>query len=107
LSIRLEDGSGQEIETITVAPSQVSTENNWVGGQFASPHTLVNGEEYRLVLSAPADSSNYYRAYPCTDGISYGMQGLAFRDGLWEYTTGSGWSREGGNDDMQVYFICE
>jgi hypothetical protein len=107
LSIRLEDGQGHEIETVSVPPSQIKTQNNWVGRAFATAHTLIEGREYRLVLSAPASAGGFYQAYPCTDGVSYGLDGdWAFRDGLWEYTTDAGatWYPEGGDDDMQFYF---
>lgn len=106
LTIRLEAQDGALIEQGTVSASSVSATYNWVTYSFNANHTLIVGESYNLILSAPAGDS--YQMYPIQKGVLYGFNPPAvFGDGHYQRTTGSGWVDLQGNRtdfDMQFYF---
>jgi hypothetical protein len=110
LSIRLETGSGVEIETKTVAASLIAQSNPggdnggavWADVTFDSPHVLANGQSYNLVLSTAASTT--YTTYGIRKGNDYGYSSQTYyNEGRAQYTTGGSWSEWKNGDDIQFY----
>jgi hypothetical protein len=120
LTVRLEDGSGNAIDEGTIPASafpigsQVDGSGNhnaWGTFRFSTTRTLVRGETYHLVLSAPSGTT--FRAQPIREGVDYGFDPATyFADGTGQYDAGSGWrgfDQPGGSSnsdqgDLQFYF---
>lgn len=117
LFIRLEDGSESEIETVSVAADAVPQSDAggdnggsvWVKATFSTPHTLVNGSTYHVVLST--DGSTEYTAAPIRKGDDFGFHpSLCFSDGTGQFTTngGSSWANlypfDSVGPDLQFWF---
>ncbi len=110
LNIRLEQSNGNLIEEINIPSSELPAYYNpsnpndftcdWVSKNFLQNHTLINGNTYNLVLSAPAGDS--YRIFPLDEGTGYGYRSGMFFDGYYQYNNGSGWQSRT-NSDMQFY----
>jgi hypothetical protein len=106
LTVTLEAADGTVIEQGTIPASSIGTSYAWATFKFAASHVLTNGSSYRVALSAPADSSNYYQVFPLQKGVSYGLNVPSeFRDGYYQDNTGSGWSNFKGQTayDLQLY----
>ena len=53
----------QDVATMTVPQSDITTTLQWYERYFSSPISLVNGKSYRLILKSPGStSSNYFTA---------------------------------------------
>lgn len=122
LTITLAEADGTLIEQGTIpaaafpAGSSSDTGDNhhaWGGYSFATPRTLLAGQSYHLVLTAPADT--VYRAQPIRRGPTYGFTpDTFFGDGYGQYSTDggatwSGFDQPGGSSnrddaDVQFYF---
>jgi hypothetical protein len=85
--------------------------NAWGTITFASALTLVAGQTYDLVLTAPSDT--VFRAMPIREGVEYSFDpDTYFADGLGQYDPGTGWrgfDQPGGTSnssqgDLQFYF---
>jgi len=126
VTIRLEDGSGAMIDSITVSGSHISPsspgdrrpQQEWVGGAFASTHTLSKGKTYRLRISCASGSTYFARPVFWEQGFQNGSppQSWHFPDGSsskyggGEYTTNGGGSWDGMyqhslSQDLQFYFV--
>jgi hypothetical protein len=112
LTVRLETSAGALIEQGTIAASQIAvgTHATWETYTFDTPRTLVSGQGYNVVLSAPSDT--VYAIFVIREGSSWGFSPTTyFGDGRAQYTTGSGWgpfTQDGGGaldqGDLQFYF---
>lgn len=111
LTIRLEKADGTLVEQGTVDASQSGSFYGWVSLPLATQPTLLNGQGYHLVLSAPSDT--VYQAYPIRDGSDQHFPApTVFPDGWAEFSTGSGftgwdqWGQPNRKDgDLQFYFV--
>jgi len=57
----------QDVATITVPQSDITTTLQWYERYFSSPISLVSGKSYRLILKSPSStSSNYFAARSLT-----------------------------------------
>jgi hypothetical protein len=118
LGVLLAAGDGGVIEQGTIASSAFplgaigTVSPTWATYAFATPRTLVDGQGYQLVLSAPADT--IYQAYGIERGNNYGFLPPTFfgdGDGQFSVDGGSwqGFTQPGGrldnpNADLQLYF---
>ena len=120
LAIRLERSDGTLIEQGTIAASAIpigtpgdhggSGHATWETYTFATPQTLVSGQSYNVVLSAPSDT--VYSIFVIRKGSEWGFSpSTYFSDGRAQYTTGSGWgpfTQDGSgpldDGDLQFYF---
>jgi hypothetical protein len=121
LNIRLETSSGELIEQASVDASQIPIgipgshdgpgQATWAMAQLTAPRTLVSGEGYHLVLSAP--SGTIYSIYVLRKGTEYHFSPETdFGDGHAQYNPGTGWvffDQTGGQPnldegDLQFYF---
>ena len=102
VTIRLEDASGARIDSITVPGSDIVAaatgtgfvDMQWLGGAFASPHTLSNGKTYRLrVHSAPGST---YFARPLFWAQGFHVWELGIRPESWHFEDGSDGTYGGG-----------
>jgi hypothetical protein len=106
LTVALQNGDGTVIEQGTIPASSVQTTYAWATLPFTSSHVLANGSSYRVALSAPADSSNYYQVFPLEKGTNYGLiVPSEFQDGHYQNNTGSGWANFKGQTayDLQLF----
>ncbi len=98
LIVRLEDGSGAEIESVGIPAGSIpvstvgdTSGGTWLTAQFSSPHTLKSGSSYNLRLST--DSGVTYVAVPIREGTDSGFRSYRFTDGDGQKTTnGSSWA---------------
>ena len=117
LSVRLETSGGALIEQGTISASQIAvgtpgidgTPHAWETYAFDTPQTLVSGQSYNVVLSAPSDT--VYSIFVIRQGSSWGFSPTTyFGDGHAQYTTGSGWgpfTQDGAgplDQGLQFYF---
>jgi hypothetical protein len=120
LTVRLETSSGVLIEQGTVAASQVAIGTpgdhsgtghaTWETYTFDTPRTLIAGNSYNVVLSAPSDT--VYSIFVVREGSSWGFNdSTVFADGRAQYTSGTSWgpfTQDGGTvvdqGDLQFYF---
>jgi flagellin-like protein len=73
LLIVLRDETGsQDVATITIPQSEITTTLQWYEKYFASPVTLQSGKVYRLILRSPSSttSGNSIRCYSLSTGQS-------------------------------------
>lgn len=117
LNIRLENGSGDLIDSCSLSTATVPTLTKtanlsagiWVTGAFTSEPTLAASSEYRLRLSADASTTLWTRGIQ--SGEAYGFHSsTCFADGLMEYSTNSGssWAQVTGlaqYGDIQFYLM--
>lgn len=77
-----------------VGDGAAAANGDWVSVNFTSPITLVNGQTYDLVLSAP--SGNQFSMVPIrhTDDFTVALNSWAFREGTGQRSTDNGatWS---------------
>jgi hypothetical protein len=93
LTVTLKDGAGTTLDSGTIASGNFSSGDTWVTHTFSSPRTLVNGNTYNIILSAPGSSS--YSLFPIREGASYNFDASTFfLDGHAQLSTngGSCWS---------------
>ena len=112
LTVRLETSAGTLVEQGSIAASQIAigTHATWETYTFDTPRTLVSGQSYNVVLSAPSDTA--YSIFVIREGSSWGFNPTTyFGDGHAQYATGSSWgafTRDGGGaldqGDLQFYF---
>jgi len=120
LTVRLETSGGALIEQGAIAASAIaigtpgdhggSGHATWETYTFDTPRTLVSGQSYNVVLSAPSDT--VYSIFVIREGSSYSFSPTTyFGDGRAQYTTGSSWGpfmQDGGGaldeGDLQFYF---
>jgi hypothetical protein len=120
LTVRLETADGTLIEEGTIPASQIAIGTpgdhgggghaTWETSTFDTPTTLVSGQSYNVVLSAPSDT--VYSVFVIREGSSYGFKPTTyFGDGHAQYTTGSSWgpfTQDGGGavdqGDLQFFF---
>jgi hypothetical protein len=120
LTVRLETAGGTLLEQGTIAASAIPVGTpgdhggtghaTWATYTFTTPRTLLAGQAYNVVLSAPADTS--YSIFVVREGASYGFgTATTFADGHAQVTSGSGWgpfSQDGAGPldqgDLQCYF---
>ncbi len=118
LDVRLETGGGSVLEDASIPAASIPTEDGWINVPFKGPRVLSVGGSYRIILTAPADTT--YSIYSVDKGSHYGFDPATyFHDGHAEFTTGSGWTgwtkKSGGvvvernvlSTDLQFYFNCE
>lgn len=106
-TITVETSSGSVVASGSLSPSSI-TSKGWGSVDFGSNFTLTAGQSYNFVVSAPADSSNYYITWPLQAGTAYGFDPPnVFGDGHFQYTTnGSTWDDYSGSRtdfDLQFY----
>ena len=93
ITLRNETDS-QDIATITVPQTDITTTLQWYERYFNSPVTLVSGKTYRLILKSPSStSSNYFTIRTLTTSLA----GDLTYDGTNSYystssNSGSSWS---------------
>lgn len=114
LNVRLETSGGALVEAGAIPSSAISITSplsyRWVQYSFQSTHTLVAGQTYHLVLSAPAGT--VYQAFPIRKGLHYGFNDTTyFKDGHAQFKSGStwvGWTQWGVTNrtdgDLQFHF---
>jgi len=113
LTIRVEKADGTlvsqgTVSNIPVAPGQNGS--SWAKLQFATPFTLLAGQGYRLVLSAPADT--VYKTHTLFKGSAKGYKSTTyFADGYAEFNNGTGWKgwdawgiQKRQDNDLQFFF---
>ena len=119
LVVRLENGDGSLIESVSVPASGIAigqvpdgsagslAGDTWVTVPFVSPHVLANGSAYNLRLST--DSSTRYTAVPIQQGTSKGLASQVFADGDGQRTTdgGSTWANLYQFDSTDLQFWLE
>ena len=114
LTVTLQNSNGV-IESGNIPPSSFvpagKAGDNWVTYSFAAQHTLVAGDSYQMVLSAP--SSSAYSIFPLRKGATHNFSAPAyFADGYAQYTAdGSTWNdwpdesaRPSMEGDLQFFF---
>lgn len=113
LTIRVEKADGTLVEQGTVGNIPVSPGNNgssWAKLVFATPLTLVAGQSYNLVLSAPSDS--VYKTHTLYKGMNSGYKPTTyFGDGHAQFNDGTGWKKWDAwgvqnrvDNDLQFFF---
>ncbi len=120
LTVRLETAGGALVEQGAIPASAIPVgvpgdhggagHAAWATYAFAAPRTLVSGQAYNVVLSAPADTA--YSVFVVRKGASYGFgPATYFADGRAQATSGSGWgpfTQDGGGPldqgDLQFCF---
>jgi hypothetical protein len=112
--VRLEDSSGNVLDSFTALTSSVPTlassgdsSGVWVSGSFSAPRTLAGGATYSLRLSTDASTSLWTRGIQQGDGYAFDRS-TYFADGHLEVTAngGSSWSTVPGlgtSGDLQFY----
>ena len=90
VTVTVETSSGSTVASGSVASLD---SKGWGSVDFGSNFTLTAGQSYNFVVSADADSSNYYSTWPMQAGTAYGFDPPnVFGDGYFQYTTnGSTW----------------
>jgi hypothetical protein len=113
--VRLEDASGNVIDSFSASTSSVptlvsrdSSSGVWVSGSFAAPRTLAGGATYSLRLSTDASTSLWTRGIQQGDGYAFDRS-TYFADGTLQVSSngGSSWSTVSGlgaSGDLQFYF---
>ena len=114
LTMRLESGSGQLIEAVSIPASAVPVVGTddprngagaWVSARFGTVHTLRAGSTYQLRLVTAAGTT--YTTVPVREGSDTGFRSYRFTDGHGERTTdgGASWSKlyEWSPVDLQFY----
>jgi hypothetical protein len=114
LNIRLEKEDGSLIEEgaidASVFPLDSSPNHRWGTYSFSSPHVLMPGEKYHLVLQT--SSTSVYKFFPIRKGGYYGFaSSTVYNDGSAEMKEGgdwTGWTQWGvanrTDGDLQFYF---
>lgn len=114
LKVRLESAEGTLVEQGEISASSIPLTNPfsyvWAKYNFSSPHTLVPGQAYHLVLEAT--STSVYQVFPIRKGSAYGFRDTTyFPDGFAQFkqgTTWVGWTEWGSTNrtdaDLQFYF---
>lgn len=104
LTVALQTAAGGAIDSVSIPAGSVSTTFTWLTGLFPTPHSLTSGSNYRVVLSAPSDASNYYQVFPMQTGGSLGMPTVTsqFTEGNYQTNTGSGWTNVNGHTDYAM-----
>lgn len=102
LSMRLETGTGTEIETVTVPAASIAVNSasqyprgaqTRVSANLVTPRTLTSGQTYNLRLSAA--SGTVYRTHSLRKGSAYGFTtSTYFADGVGQKSSngGSSWT---------------
>ena len=106
-TVTIQNSSGSTVASGTLSDSSLSAKG-WGMVDFGSSSTLTAGEHYNFIVSAPADSSNYYTTWPLQAGTAYGISPPNdFSDGYFQDTTnGSTWqdySSSRTDFDLQFY----
>ena len=97
LVLRLENGAGTLIDSITIPTTNVPTLDRtanaaagiWVSGSFASPRTLTNGATYHLRLSTDSATTLWTRIIKQGDGYGFHPTTI-FPDGHLQTTADGG-----------------
>ena len=119
LVVRLENGDGSLIESVSVPASGIAigqvpdgsagslAGDTWVTVPFVSSHVLANGSAYNLRLST--DGATRYTAVPVQQGTSKGLASRVFADGDGQRTTdgGSNWANLYPFDSTDLQFWLE
>jgi hypothetical protein len=107
LVVRLETGTGTEIESVDIPSMSVATGSlgdapggQWVTAVFSTPHILVNGSTYNLRLSTGAGVT--YAVVPIREGTDSGDQSqTGFRS--YRFVDGDGQKTEDGSTWVDLY----
>jgi Putative Ig domain len=114
LTVRLEQGDGNLVEQGTISASSIPISSSgdcvWATYTFSALRTLLQGQQYNLVLQAP--SGTLYQAFPIRKGSAQDFQSTTFfPDGYAQFNPGGnwvGWTQWGVSNrtdgDLQFYF---
>lgn len=114
LTVRLEQGDGNLVEQGTISANSVALSSSgdcfWATYTFSALRTLLQGQEYNLILEAPSDT--VYQLFPIRKGSAQNFQpGTFFADGYAQFKSGAdwvGWTEWGVSNrtdgDLQFYF---
>jgi hypothetical protein len=92
LTVRLENGNSTLVEKWTVSASSVVRRHAWVPVAFRTPHALLAGRTYNVVLSAKGGAANHYRIFALVEGRVHGFRANnLFHAGYAQVDRGSGW----------------
>jgi hypothetical protein len=107
LVVLRDETNSQDLATITIPQSEITTTQQWYEKYFTSPLTLQNGRSYSLILKSPSSttSGNSFRCY----SLSTGQSGDLTYDGTNSFyrsstTSGSTWTSTN-TEDLTYIFL--
>jgi hypothetical protein len=101
------DTDSQDIATIVIPQSEITTTLQWYEKYFDSPVTLVNGKNYRLILRSPSSTSSNYFTCRSLSTLQSGELTYEGTNAVYSSSTNSGSSwTETGTRDLTYILLC-